>query len=121
VTVLADTSVWVDHLRKGNEDLTRLLESGEIVCHPHVIGELACGNLRRRTAILAWLQALPAAPEATHEEVLALVAAHSLHGRGLGWIDAHLLASASLMPCHLWTLDRSLRAAANDLGLGSRI
>jgi predicted nucleic acid-binding protein len=121
VTILVDTSVWVDHLRSGNAELARLLEGGEVVCHPHVIGELACGNLRRREAILGFLQALPCAPEADHQEVLALVAAHALHGRGLGWIDAHLLASARLLPCELWTLDRSLRAAATALGLGSRI
>jgi predicted nucleic acid-binding protein len=118
--VLADTSVWVDHLRKGNPDLAQLLERGEIVCHPHVIGELACGNLRRRTEILAWLQALPAVPEATQDEVLTLISMHALFGRGLGWIDTHLLASARLMPCRLWTLDRSLGTAANDLGLGWR-
>lgn len=121
MTVLADTSVWVDHLRNGNANLVRLLERGDVVCHPYVIGELACGNLRRREAILGLLEALPSSPEATHEEVLALLATHALHGRGLGWIDAHLLASARLMPCELWTLDLSLHAAATSVGLAPRI
>jgi hypothetical protein len=119
--VLADTSVWVDHLRGGNAGLARLLDLGEVVCHPHVIGELACRNLRQRGEILGLLQSLPRAPEASQEEVLAFLAQRTLHGRGLGWIDAHLLASAKLMPCELWTLDRSMHAAAASLALAPHI
>jgi predicted nucleic acid-binding protein len=116
VTVLVDTSVWVDHLRSGNDRLAALLDGGHAMCHRLVIGELACGNLRNREETLQLLQALPCADEATFEESLRFVDNHRLHGRGLGWIDVRLLASALLTPCPLWTLDRRLAAAAASLG-----
>lgn len=115
--ILVDTSVWVDHLRRGSRQLTRLLDTGEAACHPFIIGELACGNLKRRSEILDLLGALPAVPLARHDEVLHLVDRHRLQGRGLGWIDAHLLASAALSRCTIWTKDRALDAAAGKLGL----
>ena len=107
---LADTSVWVDHLRHGNDRLASLLDAGIVLCHPFVIGELACGNLAHRDRLLNLLHALPETPVAEHREVLELVRAQDLHGQGLGWIDMHLMASALLARCALWTLDRRLDA-----------
>lgn len=115
--ILADTSVWVDHLRRHNAALALRLEDGAVMVHPFVVGELACGNLRRRREILSALVALPEVPLASHDEVLALVDAHRLAGSGIGWIDAHLLASARLAGVRIWTFDRPLAAAARRLGL----
>jgi predicted nucleic acid-binding protein len=91
----------------------------QVWIHPFVIGELACGSLSQRAEVLGLLEALPQLPLADHEEVLTFIAAHRLHGRGLGWIDVHLLASARLARLPLWTLDRRLAAAANELSLAS--
>lgn len=115
--ILADTSVWIDHLRRGNARLRGLLEEGRILCHPFVQGELACGTLRQREEILTLLAILPSAVSASHAEVLGLLGAERLHGSGLGWIDAHLLASTRLSGCALWTLDRALARAAAKLGI----
>lgn len=116
--VLVDTSLWVEHLRRGRPDLSERLEAGEVACHPFVVGELACGELRRRGEILLLLQALPQSPLAEHEEVLRFVEQHRIFGSGIGWIDAHLLASALLEEIPLWTLDGRLAAAALRLGIG---
>jgi len=115
--VLVDTSIWVSHLRKGNARLQALLENAEVVCHPSIIGELACGNIKNRTEILSSLHALPAAVVAKHEEVLRFIASHHLMGRGLGLIDIHLLASALLTRAPLWTSDRRLRAVSTELSI----
>ena len=115
--MLVDTSVWIDHLRRGNPSLTSALETGEVWCHPFVLGEVACGNLRNREEILSLLDALPQPPMATEEEALKLLEEKHLMGRGLGWIDIHLLGSALLAGIPLWTLDRPLEAAAGDLGV----
>jgi predicted nucleic acid-binding protein len=115
--ILVDTSVWVDHLRHNVPLLGDLLEAGEVTTHPFIIGELACGHLSNRTEILALLASLPLARIATHAEALHLVAAHKLHGRGIGWIDAHLLASAMLTGLPLWTRDRKLQQATKALGI----
>lgn len=117
--ILADTSVWVQHLRHGNHRLGGLLSDGRVMCHPFVIGELACGNLENRTEILALLARLPSAPPATHEEVLRMIEARRLMGSGLGWVDAHLLGSALLQGLVLWTLDRRLSRAASALGVAA--
>lgn len=114
--VLVDTSVWVDHLRRGNPALTGLLSDAEVACHPCVVGELACGNLRNRSEVLSLLHSLPSTPEVAHEELLLFVERHRLMGRGLGLVDVHLLASARLAAVPLWTLDRRLRGAAGLLG-----
>lgn len=113
--ILADTSVWIAHLRQGSSDLERALEAGEVLCHPHVVGELACGNLRNRETILELLRALPAATLATDDEVLACIERNRLHGTGLGYTDVHLLASALLTPTRLWTLDTALGREARRL------
>jgi predicted nucleic acid-binding protein len=116
--VLVDTSVWVDHLRNGNEQLVELLEAGRVLTHNMVIGELACGNLRNRQEVLGLLQALPAAQEATMPEVMDFVETVPLSGRGLGWVDVNLLAAARLSDAPLLTLDRSMRREARRLGVG---
>ena len=118
--VLVDTSVWVDHLRNGVPLLGDLLRAGEVVIHPFVIGELACGNLKNREEILALLTALPVATEASHAEAFHLVKARALHGKGIGWVDVHLLASAVLSRTALWTRDRNLQAAAKKLGIAGQ-
>ena len=110
--ILADTSVWVQHLRAHDEGLARLLAEGRIACHAFVIGELACGSLRKREQILSYLAALPATAVVSHEEALHFLQERELHGKGLGWIDVHLLASAVLSGCRLWTLDKTLASAA---------
>ena len=115
--VIVDTSVWINHLRQGEPALVKLLAGGKVLMHPFVRGELACGNLKNRQAILADLAALPPPPMASTDEVLALIDRNKLHGRGLGWIDVHLLASALLSHARLWTLDKSLSTVAAQLKL----
>lgn len=119
--VLVDTSVWIDHLRRSNSRLARLLNDGMVMCHPFVIGELACGRLRNRQEILGLLAALPQAPVADHEEVLRLIDRHSLFGRRLGWVDVHLLGSTLLAASALWTLDKSLNQAAGALRVAAEV
>lgn len=97
----------------GNERLKSLLQEDQVLCHPFVIGELACGNLHNRNEFLHLLEALPGVPIADHTEVLHLIDAHRLYGQGLGWVDAHLLASALLTGCELWTSDRLLHTLAD--------
>ena len=115
--VLVDTSVWVKHLRDGEPVLEDLLEEGHVLCHPFIVGELACGDLKKRTEILALLQALPMAVSAEHGEVLRFIENNRLMAKGLGFIDMHLLASALLSGLQLWTLDKKLQQAALKLGL----
>jgi len=115
--ILVDTSVWLDHFRRGNRALAARLESGEVATHPFIIGELACGNLHRRRETLGNLSALASVPVATHDEVLALLETRRLIGKGLGWIDMHLLCSALLAGVRLLTLDKSLGAACGVLGI----
>jgi len=116
--ILVDTSVWVDHLRRGHEALAGLLEAGNVLAHPFVIGELALGNIPRRDLVLRALHDLPQASVATDREVLHLVDQHLLFGLGIGYIDAHLLAAVLLTAgAGLWTRDRRLERAADRLGL----
>ena len=115
--ILVDTSVWVDHLRNGEEGLIELLQEDAVLTHPLVIAELACGNLSHREEIIDLLRSLPAAPLAAHDEVLDFIAAERLHGTGLGAVDAHLLASARLAHASVWSKDRALCRAARRLKL----
>lgn len=117
--ILVDTSVWVEHLRHGLPRLATLLQDGEVLIHPWVIGELACGNLRNRSQVLELLQGLPAATVASDAEVLLLIERDRLMGRGIGYVDAHLLASAQLSHCRMWTQDRRLAAVAQQQGLAA--
>ncbi len=115
--LLVDTSVWVQHFRRGEPLLADRLAEGLVLMHPFVAGELACGNLKARASVLSNLHALPAAQSASNAEVLQLIEKRRLWGRGLGWGDMHLLASALLSHCEFWTLDKKLAEAAMDLGL----
>jgi predicted nucleic acid-binding protein len=115
--VLVDTSVWIAHFRERQPVLIDLLRDGLVLAHPFVSGELACGNLSKRASLLADLATLPAAAPATDAEVMRLVESRKLWGRGLGWVDAHLLASALISHCRLWALDKRLRTVASELGL----
>ncbi|MGD0127187.1 MAG: type II toxin-antitoxin system VapC family toxin [Terriglobia bacterium] len=118
--MLVDTSVWVDHLRRGNTQLRDLLNRGEVECHPFIVGELACGSLHQRAEVLSLLQSLPQVPVCSQSEVLMMVEQRRLMGRGIGWIDAHLLASALLAQSPLWTHDRRLAEIARTLNLDAR-
>ena len=116
--LLVDTSVWVDHLRIGDDALVSALKHDVVVIHPHVIGELALGNLKDRFAVLALLRSLPQAVVATDDEVQTMIEELSLYGRGVGYTDAHLLAATRLTAeTQLWTRDKRLKAVAGDLGL----
>ena len=113
--ILLDTSVWVDHLRRGDSLVVRILESGEAASHALVVGELACGNLKSRARVIDLLRALPQSAIATDDEVLYLIARHKLMGRGIGYVDAHLLASALIGGSLLWTRNKRLREIALEL------
>lgn len=116
--ILVDSSVWVAHLRSADALLVRLLEESRVLLHPFVVGELALGNLKNRTAFLEALRQMPVATLATDGEVLDFVERHRLHGRGIGHVDAHLLAAARLTAgARLWTQDQRLGGVARDLGL----
>jgi hypothetical protein len=115
--VLVDTSVWVAHLRQGAVGLEALLHGGWVVCHPFIVGELACGNLRNRSEIISLLQRLPETIRAEHEEVMQFIENNGLMGKGLGYIDMHLLAAARLTGAALWTSDKKLKDAAERLGV----
>jgi predicted nucleic acid-binding protein len=114
--ILVDTSIWVDHLRTGLPTLSRLLGEGGVLAHPWVIGELACGNLRDRSRLIQLLKGLPQAPLAMDAEVMLLIERHQWMGRGIGWIDAHLLASTLLASARLWSGDGRLSLIATELG-----
>jgi predicted nucleic acid-binding protein len=116
-TVLVDTSIWVDHFHRGEALLQDLLTSGQVATHPFIVGELACGHLSNRSEILKLLSELPMVTAATNEEVMHLIERHKLGGKGIGWIDAHLLASALLSRTPLWTRDRKLATIARTLGI----
>jgi len=116
--ILVDTS-WVHHLRAKDNTLVGLLDAGQVLGHPFVTGELALGNLRRRDLVIGSLQDLPQANNATDEEVLQFIYRHALPGTGIGYVDAHLLASTRLTAgAALWTRDKRLQAAAKKLGFG---
>ncbi len=116
--ILVDTSVWVNHFRQENPRLSQALRDGHVLMHPFVVGEIACGNLRSRPSVLSDLERLPSAVAADHQEVLGFLDRYRLFGTGITWIDAHLLASARLSNCRLWTLDTPLLTAASTLHLG---
>ncbi len=116
--ILADTSIWIDHLRAGDATLTRLLSNSAVLGHPCVTGELALDNMRNRDEVLGLLRYLPRAVVAEHEEVLRLIADDELHGHGIGYVDAQLLAACRLTPdAALWTRDKRLASVADRLGL----
>jgi predicted nucleic acid-binding protein len=113
--ILVDTSVWVDHLRRGDAQLVDLLESNAIIMHPFVIGEIVCGSLSDRVLTLELLHHLPSATVADADEVLGYIDRHRLHGKGIGYVDIHLLASTAISGAILWTRDKRLRVVAREL------
>lgn len=114
--IIADTSIWIHHFRKTNEPLCDLLVHGQIAMHPFILGELSCGNLPSREPTLTDLESLPAASACLDREVRALIESRQLMGRGIGYIDAHLLASAIISDYPLWTRDKRLHDTATFLG-----
>jgi len=115
--VLVDTSIWVAHLRQGNRRLEKLLMDAQVLCHPFVIGELACGNLKNRNEIISLLQSLPMAPTIEFDEFLFFIDQNHLMGKGVGFVDVHLLASSQLAEAPLWTTDKKLKSSADQLEL----
>lgn len=115
--MLVDTSVWIEHFRRGHDGLRHLLESGQVTMHPFVIGEIACGSVANRAVMLRLLDALPHCAAVEHAEALTFVERHRLWASGLGWVDVHLLAAARLTGEPLITLDRPLARAARRLGI----
>jgi predicted nucleic acid-binding protein len=115
--MLADTSIWIDHFRQHDGILARLLEEQKILMHPFVIGKLALGSLKRRRQILSELANLPLAAKASDDEVLVLIERNHLAGSGIGYIDAHLLASAGISGASVWTRDKRLHQVALNLGM----
>lgn len=116
--ILVDSSVWVDHLRSGDAELVVLLNSLQVLIHPFVLGELACGNLKQRAEVLTLLKDMPSIKVATDDEVLYFIECHALMGKGIGYVDAHLLAAVVLADgVQLWTRDKRLRGVAESLAL----
>lgn len=115
--VLVDTSIWVAHLREGNRHLETLLLDAAVMCHPFIVGELACGNLRNRSEILSLVQTLPMAPTIELNEFMYFIDRNQLMGIGIGFVDVHLLASSQLAGIPLWTSDKRLRSGAIKLDL----
>ncbi len=115
--VLVDTSIWVVHLRQGSRRLEKLLMDADVMCHPFIIGELACGNLKNRNEIISLLQSLPMAPTIELDEFLFFIDRNHLMGKGVGFVDVHLLASAQLAGVPLWTGDKKLKSSADQLEL----
>jgi len=116
--ILVDTSIWIDHFRNGNAALIDFLHNGEVIVHRFVIGELSCGLMKNRKEIISLLAELPEAVIADHGEVLELIELKKLFGAGIGWIDAHLIASALLTKVNTITLNKPLAKAARSLGIG---
>ncbi len=120
--ILVDSSIWIDHLRSGELALAEFLNAGRVMTHPFVIGELACGNLKKRKEVLSLLQDLPPAPVATDDEVLYFIEKRGLMGKGIGYVDAHLLAAVSMTGTgRLWTRDKRLAAVAGAIGLAFKM
>jgi len=115
--VLIDTSIWITHLRQGHRQLEKLLMEAEVLCHPFIIGELACGNLKNRNEIISLLQSLPMASTIDFDEFLFFIDNNQLRGKGIGFVDVHLLASAQLTEVPLWTAEKRLKSAADQLEL----
>ncbi|MDP3177676.1 MAG: PIN domain-containing protein [Spirochaetaceae bacterium] len=117
--ILADTNIWIDHLRAGDSRLVHLLEEDELFMHPAIRGELSLGSIRDRTGFITMLAYLPSLKPSPDEEVMALIEETQLFGRGIGWVDAQLLTACLSRPCRFWTRDRRLAAVATELGIGA--
>ena len=118
--VLVDTSIWIDHFKNGNNQLIKLLDNGEVFCHPLIIGELACGNISNRSEIISLLQSLPMLDVVGQEELLFFIEKNQIMGTGLGFVDAHLIATAILAGIPLWTEDKKLKQVCSLLSIDFR-
>lgn len=119
--ILVDTSVWVDHFRRNNPTLQAILLDGKAACHQLIIGELVCGNFKNRTEIIELLQSLPQVPQVSFDEYLYFVEKRNLFGKGIGYVDIHLLASAVISQTKIWTLDKRLQNQAVSLSMSYTI
>lgn len=115
--ILVDTSIWIDHLRKGSEALMAILHDDLVCIHPWIVGELACGNLSNRSGVLELLGSLPSLTPASENEALHFIEKRQLMGKGIGYIDVHLLASSVIHGTHVWTRDKHLMSVAMDIGV----
>jgi predicted nucleic acid-binding protein len=115
--VLVDTSVWISYLRDGNAEMARLLNDARVMCHPFIIGEIACGNLKNRNEVLFLLKNLPQVAQADHSEVLYFIERNGLIGKGSGYVDMHLSASAVMAAVPIWTLDKRFSLINQRLGI----
>ena len=115
--ILADTSVWIDYFREDLPELGERLRRRDVLIHPFVVGELACGNFSNREATLQLLEQLHSVTVAEHDEVMSFVRVQKLYGRGVGYVDVHLLAAAAIDRCQFWTLDKRLNAVAASIGI----
>ncbi len=115
--VLVDTSIWIDHFRNSNDQLVELLNDGEVFCHPFILGELACGNIKNRKEIIAALKALPQSSLIEHDEIMIFIENNKIMGKGLGYIDVAILASSLVTDIPLWTFDQRLNAIAKKFKL----
>ena len=115
--VMVDTSIWVDYLRKGRHHLEKLLLDTKVVCHPFIVGELACGNIKNRNKFLSLIQTLPVTPVIDLDEFLYFIDQNRLMGKGIGFVDIHLLASALLSEMPLWTSDKKLKSVSIELNI----
>ena len=115
--VLADSSIWVTHFKEGQKHLTQLLEQGLIACHPYIIGELACGSLKKRREIIQLLEALPVVDVLDNTEIIEFIESRKLMSIGIGYVDIHLLGSSLLSNTPLWTFDKALVKAAKFLDI----
>ena len=117
--ILVDTSVWIDHFERENARLVEFLRDGQVLTHVFVEGELASGSLMRRAEILHFMGKLPRMPMIAHADVRSLLESECLYGRGVGWIDVHLVASALATASRLWTHDKRLERVASQLGIAA--
>lgn len=115
--VLVDTSVWISHLRYSNSSLQKLLEGNKVASHRFIVGELACGNISNRAEIISLMQSLPTVDVVEHEELLLFIEHNRLMGKGLGFVDVHLLAASMLAGVRLWTQDKKLKQACSSLDI----
>ena len=116
-SVLVDTSVWIKHLRESDKNLVRLLEQGLVVCHPFIIGELACGGIKNRHEIFNLLNDLPSSDVLDHHDIMEFIEHRKIMNKGIGYVDVHLLGSALVSESPLWTFDKALRKIANQLSI----
>jgi predicted nucleic acid-binding protein len=121
MSVLVDTSIWIDHLNRADPGLANLLEQGLVLTHPFIVGELACGSIRNRNEIIGLLSGLPMVARADDDEILHFITSHHLCGKGLGLVDVHLLAACRIDRCKFWTRDKRLISAAEAMKIATPI